>query len=47
MIIIEKLDINKDTQELLKKYRTYLLTEKHLSDNSIDSYIEDTYLSIV
>ena len=46
MIIIEKLDINKDTQELLKKYRTYLLTEKHLSDNSIDSYIEDTYLYI-
>ena len=46
MINIEKLDINNDTKDILKKYRTFLLTEKHLSDNSISSYIEDIYLYI-
>ncbi|MBQ6495461.1 MAG: site-specific tyrosine recombinase XerD [Bacilli bacterium] len=43
MIVIDNLDINKDKKDILKKYRTYLLTEKHLSDNSIDSYMEDVY----
>ena len=44
MTIIDNLRLNEDTKDILKKYSTYLLTEKHLSDNSISSYIEDTYL---
>ena len=30
--------------EFIMKYQTYLLSEKHLSDNSIFSYCEDIML---
>lgn len=43
MINIDNFNINKDSIDILKKYRAYLLTEKHLSDNSISSYILDIY----
>lgn len=43
MIKIEEFKINNDTKDILKQYRVYLLTEKHLSDNSITSYILDIY----
>ena len=43
MIKIEDFNINKDTKDILKQYRVYLLTEKHLSDNTITSYILDIY----
>lgn len=43
MILIDDFNINEDSIDILKKYRTYLLTEKHLSDNSISSYILDVY----
>ena len=41
MINIENENINSINKELLKKYRVYLLTEKHLSDNSLTSYLTD------
>ena len=40
---IEDFNLNSNTKDILKQYRIYLLTEKHLSDNSITSYILDTY----
>lgn len=43
MLNIDNFNINKDSIDILKKYRSYLLTEKHLSDNSISSYILDIY----
>ncbi len=43
MITIENLEINKHHQEILKKYQTMLLTKKYLSDNSVNSYVEDIY----
>ena len=43
MIKIDEFEINKDSIDILKHYRIYLLTEKHLSDNSISSYILDIY----
>ncbi len=43
MIAIETLEINDKNQEILKKYQIYLLTEQHLSDNSISSYVLDIY----
>ncbi|MEE3342870.1 MAG: site-specific tyrosine recombinase XerD [Bacilli bacterium] len=43
MIKIEEFNINNDTKDILKQYRVYLLTEKHLLDNSITSYILDIY----
>lgn len=43
MINIDTYELNKDSINLLKNYRVYLLTEKHLSDNSITSYILDIY----
>ena len=43
MIKLEKLNLNTTNKEILKKYQIYLLTEKHLSDNSISSYILDIY----
>ncbi len=43
MINLDNIELNTDTIDILKKYRTYLLTEKHLSDNSISSYLEDIY----
>lgn len=43
MLNIDNFEINNDSLDMLKKYRSYLLTEKHLSDNSISSYILDIY----
>ena len=43
MINIDSFELNRDTIDILKEYRAYLLTEKHLSDNSISSYILDIY----
>lgn len=43
MICIDNFNINKDSIDILKQYRIYLLTEKHLSDNSIVSYVLDIY----
>ncbi len=43
MVNIDKMKLNNDTKDLLKKYKIYLLTEKHLSDNSISSYLDDIY----
>ena len=43
MIKIETLEINKNNQSILIEYQTYLLTQKYLSDNSIDSYVLDIY----
>ena len=43
MILIDDFNINKDSIDILKQYRTYLLTEKHLSDNSVSSYVLDIY----
>lgn len=43
MINIDNFDINNDSIDMLKQYRVYLLTERHLSDNSIASYILDIY----
>lgn len=36
-------NLNTKSKEILKDYQVYLLTEKHLLDNSITSYILDTY----
>ena len=43
MIRIEEFNLNNNTKDILKQYRVYLLTEKHLSDNSISSYLLDIY----
>lgn len=43
MITIDNLKLNNDNKEMLKKYQIYLLTEKHLVENSITSYISDIY----
>lgn len=43
MIEIDNFNINDTFKEKLKKYRVYLLTEKHFVDNSIASYILDIY----
>lgn len=43
LIKIEKLELNLENQTILKKYQAYLLTEKHLADNSICSYVLDIY----
>lgn len=43
MFTIEKLELNSKNKEMLKKYQLYLLTEKHLSNNSIISYCLDVY----
>lgn len=43
MLNIDNFEINNDSLDIIKKYRSYLLTEKHLSDNSIASYILDIY----
>lgn len=44
MLDIQKLKLNNQNQKLIEEYQVYLLTSKHLSDNSINSYIYDTYL---
>lgn len=43
MIKVENLKITKKNQEILKNYQIYLLTEQHLLDNSISSYLLDIY----
>ena len=43
MIDIDNFKLNKNNIDLIKHYRIYLLTEKHLSDNSITSYVLDIY----
>ena len=43
MIRIEEFNLNNNTKDILKQFRVYLLTEKHLSDNSISSYLLDIY----
>lgn len=43
MITIDNLKLNNDNKEILKKYQIYLLTEKHLVENTITSYISDIY----
>jgi site-specific recombinase XerD len=37
------INLNRNNKEILEKLRLYLLTEKHLLENSIVSYIEDIY----
>lgn len=41
MIDIKKLNLTKENKEVLEKLKIYLLTERHLLENSISSYIED------
>ena len=43
MLEINNFKISDSNKEILKKYRVYLLTEKHLVDNSISSYVLDIY----
>lgn len=43
MIEISNFNISDSNKEILRKYRIYLLTEKHLMDNSINSYVLDIY----
>ena len=43
MIEIECFSLNNNYIDILKKYKLYLLTNKHLSDNSVDSYLLDIY----
>ena len=43
MINIDNFNINNKNKNILKEYQVYLLTEQHLLDNSIFSYITDIY----
>ena len=43
MINIDKLNISENNKDILKNYQSYLLTIKHLSDNSIISYVLDIF----
>lgn len=43
MINIDKLELNSNNKKLLKEFGIYLLTERHLKDNSIESYSLDIY----
>lgn len=43
MVEVECFSLNNDYIDILKKYKLYLLTNKHLSDNSVDSYLLDIY----
>ena len=43
MVKIENLELSNKNQEILKNYQVYLLTEQHLLDNSISSYLLDVY----
>jgi len=43
MIEIECFELNNEYIDILKKYQLYLVTEKHLSVNSLYSYILDIY----
>ena len=41
MIDIDKSKLIDKNKEILTKYQIYLFTERHMADNSIDSYILD------
>lgn len=41
MVNLEKIKISDKNKEILKNYKSYLLTIMHLSDNSINSYLFD------
>lgn len=43
MVKIDSFKLNNSNKEILEKIKIYLLTEKHLLENSISSYIEDLY----
>ena len=43
LVNIEQLSINDKNKNILKEYKTYLLVEQHLVDNSLESYILDIY----
>lgn len=43
MININRLNISDNNKDILKNYQNYLLTIKHLSDNSISSYVLDVF----
>lgn len=43
MIEIDKFNLNDNNKDILKEYQIYLLTEQHLLDNSISSYVLDIY----
>ena len=43
MINIDKLNISENNKDILKNYQSYLLAIKHLSDNSIISYVLDIF----
>lgn len=40
---IDTIQLSNDNQKILKEYQIYLLTKKHLLDNSISSYSSDIY----
>ncbi len=44
MIKIDKLPVTEKTEKILNEFKITLMTEKHLSDNTITSYIYDIYL---
>lgn len=43
MVQIDKLCLNDVNRDILKEYQIFLLTEQHLLDNSISSYVLDVY----
>lgn len=43
MIEVDNFNINNENKDVVKKFSIYLLTEKHMSDNSISSYVLDIY----
>ena len=43
MINIEKMKLNDDYKTILKDYQIYLVTQRYMADNSINSYILDIF----
>jgi len=43
MTNIDNFNLKNNNKEILKEYQVYLLTEQHLLDNSISSYLTDIY----
>lgn len=43
MINIEKMKLNDEYKTILKDYQIYLVTQRHMADNSINSYILDIF----
>ena len=43
MANIDSFNLNIKNKDILKEYQVYLLTEEHLLDNSISSYVTDIY----